>query len=88
MITVFLGDYIDRGLESKSVIEAIINEDQIGTKITLRGNHEELMLSSLEDVGRMKSWCAMGGIQTHFFLRCRYYRTSCSAEGMTLPRPR
>ena len=66
VLTVFMGDYIDRGLESKSVIESIINENGIGEKITLLGNHEKLMLSSLEDVGSMKSWCAMGGIQTMF----------------------
>lgn len=66
VFTVFIGDYIDRGLASKSVIDAIIDESGIGAKITLRGNHEEMMLRSLDDVACMKEWCAVGGVQTIF----------------------
>ena len=64
--TVFVGDYIDRGLASKAVIDTLINEDGIGSKITLRGNHEELMLAALDDPDNMKDWCTVGGIQTAF----------------------
>lgn len=64
--TIFLGDYVDRGLGSRSVIDTIINESGIGTKIPLKGNHEEMMLSSLDDVARMKEWCSVGGVQTIF----------------------
>ena len=64
--TVFVGDYIDRGLASQAVIDTIINESEIGSKITLKGNHEELMLAALGDAENMKDWCAVGGIQTAF----------------------
>ena len=66
IVTVFVGDYIDRGLHSKEVIETLITAGELGTIVALRGNHEELMLSSLADNANMKEWCAVGGIQTMF----------------------
>ena len=66
VLTVFIGDYIDKGLASKSVVETIIREDRIGAKVTLRGNHEEMMLLALNDVACMQEWCAVGGVPTIF----------------------
>jgi serine/threonine protein phosphatase 1 len=62
--TVFLGDYVDRGLASRSVIDAIIAESGIGCKIPLRGNHEEMLLRALDDSAGMRHWCDAGGIAT------------------------
>jgi hypothetical protein len=62
--TVFLGDYIDRGLASKSVIDTIIAEPGIGRKIALRGNHEAMLLQALDDPAWMQDWCEAGGIAT------------------------
>nr|WP_294548958.1 metallophosphoesterase family protein [uncultured Rhodopila sp.] len=62
--TVFLGDYVDRGLASRSVIDAIIAEPGIGYKIALRGNHEEMLLRALDDAACMRNWCQAGGIAT------------------------
>jgi serine/threonine protein phosphatase 1 len=62
--TVFLGDYVDRGLASRSVIDTIIAERGIGRKITLRGNHEEMLLRALDDPACMRDWCEAGGIAT------------------------
>ena len=40
-----LGDYIDRGPDSKSVLDLILSMRNKGYKIAaLRGNHEELLL--------------------------------------------
>jgi serine/threonine protein phosphatase 1 len=62
--TVFLGDYVDRGLASKSVIDTIIAERGIGQTIALRGNHEAMLLLALDDAARMRNWCDAGGIAT------------------------
>lgn len=44
-----LGDYIDRGPDSKGVIDAILRMRADGYAITcLRGNHEQLFLDALE----------------------------------------
>jgi serine/threonine protein phosphatase 1 len=66
VFTVFVGDYVDRGLNSRGVIDALMLEAGVGTKIMLRGNHEELLLAALDDVERMRPWCAIGGVQTLF----------------------
>ena len=66
ILTVFVGDYVDRGLGSRAVIDRIMAENEIGTKITLRGNHDEMMWRALDDPSHMKAWCDMGGIQTLF----------------------
>jgi serine/threonine protein phosphatase 1 len=63
-MTVFLGDYVDRGMASKSVIDTIIAECGIGQKIALRGNHEEMLLRALDDPTCMRGWCEAGGIAT------------------------
>lgn len=45
---IFLGDYIDRGPDSKGVIDYIMNLQKQGYKTTtLIGNHEEFLLKSL-----------------------------------------
>lgn len=45
---IFLGDYIDRGPDSKGVIDFIMDLQNRGYKLTtLMGNHEEFMLKSL-----------------------------------------
>jgi serine/threonine protein phosphatase 1 len=47
---VFLGDYIDRGPASRQVIERVevFRRDFPGRCVTLRGNHEDAWLASLE----------------------------------------
>ena len=48
---IFLGDYVDRGEDSRGVIEEIIRfkAEQHANTIFLRGNHEQLMLEARED---------------------------------------
>lgn len=47
---VFLGDYVDRGPSSRGVIERVerFRTDFAGKTVTLRGNHEDAWLESLE----------------------------------------
>lgn len=46
---IFLGDYIDRGPDSKSVITRLVKES--GRSVFLSGNHEEMMLSYFKREG-------------------------------------
>jgi serine/threonine protein phosphatase 1 len=54
---VFLGDYIDRGPDFKSCIEQIVRiaREAPFSVVTLRGNHEEWMLATMDDYTR-HSW--------------------------------
>ncbi len=46
-VLVFLGDYIDRGENSKAVIETLINlKKERPSTVFLRGNHEQLMIEA------------------------------------------
>ena len=62
---VFIGDYIDRGPDSKSVIETIsaLQQRNPGNVICLLGNHEELLLEAI-DTGDASHWLDNGGAAT------------------------
>lgn len=58
---IFLGDLIDRGEDSKGVIDLIINlQSQCAVKC-IQGNHEEMCLRSLYDPEIRASWLYHGG---------------------------
>jgi len=62
---IFLGDYIDRGPETKSVIDRLLHLRENRPCIFLRGNHEAMMLATL--TGRSDAdtdWLRNGGLQT------------------------
>jgi serine/threonine protein phosphatase 1 len=60
-----IGDYVDRGNDSKGVIDFIINLRTKGYEInTLRGNHEQMMLDSTIDQERLYLWLQNGGVET------------------------
>ena len=61
---VFLGDYVDRGPDSRGVIDRLARGDFPVPFETLRGNHEDLMLRALARPDAMPDWCACGGIET------------------------
>jgi serine/threonine protein phosphatase 1 len=52
---VFLGDYIDRGPQSKEVVDTILELRQTCHVVTLKGNHEDLLLSFLENPRSQKA---------------------------------
>ncbi|RAN35961.1 metallophosphoesterase family protein [Hyphomonas pacifica] len=62
---VFLGDYIDRGLQSRDVIDFLIS-DQLSDfeTVFLMGNHEEALLRFLDDASFGKQWVRYGGGET------------------------
>lgn len=61
-----LGDYIDRGPDSKGVIDYILKLKEENYKIeTLRGNHEEMLLEAIADHGeKLDVWLWNGGEET------------------------
>jgi serine/threonine protein phosphatase 1 len=62
-ILVFLGDYIDRGPDSKAVTDFIIDLSGNHQVITLMGNHELMMMNSLVK-GDTSLWFLNGGEST------------------------
>jgi len=58
----FLGDYIDRGPDSKGVIDYILELKGNGYSVRcLLGNHEDLLLQSFVDSTYEKMWLLNGG---------------------------
>ena len=60
---VFLGDYVDRGPDSKGVIESLIQFDKDHDCVFLRGNHDHVMLEALKNEDHT-DWQALGGQPT------------------------
>lgn len=62
---IYLGDYIDRGPESRGVIDLLIDEPMAGFEtVHLGGNHEEMMLAFLDDPEAGAMWLYNGGDAT------------------------
>jgi serine/threonine protein phosphatase 1 len=62
---VLLGDYIDRGYQSREVVDYIIDLQEQGYNIIpLRGNHESMLLDSLENEQSLYNWLLNGGYET------------------------
>jgi serine/threonine protein phosphatase 1 len=62
---VFLGDYIDRGHDSRRVIDMLLGELPQGFDVHfLKGNHEAIMLDFLEDPSYLGQWLANGADAT------------------------
>lgn len=61
---IFLGDLIDRGADSKGVIETIRHYENKCTVIRILGNHEEMMLRSRHRADDCQLWLQVGGAQT------------------------
>ncbi len=60
-----VGDYVDRGHDSKGVIDFILQLRSEGYNIhTLRGNHEQMMLDAMNDETSFSHWLENGGNET------------------------
>ena len=61
----YLGDYIDRGDDSKRVIDTLLGDPLPGFEyIYLLGNHEHALLDFLLDPESMSGWLSWGGRET------------------------
>jgi serine/threonine protein phosphatase 1 len=63
-VQVFLGDYIDRGPNSREVIDALIARRKQHAMVYLKGNHESYAIQFLNDPSVLAEWMQYGGIQT------------------------
>ncbi len=64
-VVVYLGDYIDRGLESRTVIDLLLDDPLAGFEVVhLKGNHEDALLRFMDDASFGPDWFAIGGDAT------------------------
>ncbi len=63
-LTVFVGDYVDRGLDSRGVLERLSRDDFPTPIVALRGNHEDVTLRYLDDPAMLDQWVMFGGLTT------------------------
>ena len=63
-VIVFLGDYIDRGPDSKGVVDRLLNLPARFQGKFLRGNHDQALLDFLADPASYKGWCGFGADET------------------------
>jgi serine/threonine protein phosphatase 1 len=62
---IFLGDYIDRGPDSKGVVDRLTGEfPERFTPLFIKGNHEDLLLSFIRDSDSGLAWLRNGGDAT------------------------
>jgi serine/threonine protein phosphatase 1 len=60
-LIVTIGDYIDRGPDSRSVIEWLIARKRELNLVPLRGNHELMMLAADKSDHHFREWISCGG---------------------------
>jgi serine/threonine protein phosphatase 1 len=63
-LTVTLGDYIDRGPDSRGVLDRLIKNPFPTQFIALKGNHELMFESFLHDPSIADQWRRYGGLET------------------------
>jgi serine/threonine protein phosphatase 1 len=61
---VALGDYVDRGPDSRGVLDRMIALHKTGQLVPLRGNHDLMMLHAREWEEAGAIWLACGGVST------------------------
>ncbi len=62
---IFLGDYIDRGPDSRGVLDILAGPPPAGLEWRfLRGNHEQALLDFLIDPAGAAGWLRFGGVET------------------------
>jgi len=61
---VFLGDLIDRGPDSRGVIELVLKLQKLTRVVVIKGNHEEMMEAVLNRQMEHSVWLKYGGLST------------------------
>jgi serine/threonine protein phosphatase 1 len=61
-VIIALGDYVDKGPQSRQVIERLLPGIGGGWKfIALKGNHDAMMVEALRDPSKLAAWLEKGG---------------------------
>jgi serine/threonine protein phosphatase 1 len=63
-IEVYLGDYIDRGPDSRQVLDRLVNRYLTRATVCLLGNHEFYMMEFLKKPEILVEWQSYGGLAT------------------------
>jgi len=74
---IFLGDYIDRGSDSKGVINFLMNFKKNYPSVFIKGNHEEMILSIKDYPEYFVYWIDFGGLKT-----LKSYDASINLDGL------
>jgi serine/threonine protein phosphatase 1 len=64
-VIVTIGDYVDKGPDSKGVIDRLMSGIDDGwTLVALKGNHDAMMVEAFRDPAKMAPWMGKGGDAT------------------------
>ena len=61
---VTLGDYVDRGPDSRGVIDLLVKLSKQTNLVALQGNHEQMMLEVISGEAPYQVWVQHGGVET------------------------
>ncbi len=84
---IFLGDYIDRGADSRGVVDFLLGLSSSVPCIFLRGNHEDMFLNYLEFGTNETLYFANGGVSTLVSYGAAVGRRSQREMVLALPEP-
>ena len=60
-LIITLGDYVDRGPDSKGVLDYLIEQHKTGQWVSLRGNHDVMMMNTARGQEYLREWLLCGG---------------------------
>ena len=60
-VLVTIGDYVDKGPESKQVVDRLLGGVEAWNFVALKGNHDAMMVEALRDPAKMAAWIEKGG---------------------------
>jgi serine/threonine protein phosphatase 1 len=63
-VEIFVGDYVDRGPDSRQVIERLIARQRSHPVICLKGNHESFLAQFTNNPAILDDWQRVGGLET------------------------
>lgn len=82
---VFVGDYVDRGEHSATVLREVMDLDAQDNVTCLIGNHEEMLLNFLDDPQKKgPRWLRYGGLQTMASFGVRGIATGLKGEALDI----
>jgi serine/threonine protein phosphatase 1 len=92
-LVVTVGDYVDRGSDSRGVVERLLGNPFPTRFIALKGNHEVLLEAFLDKPQTGESWRGVGGIETmasyglpvRSLIRRKEYAAAASALAQAIP---
>ena len=82
-IIVYLGDYIDRGMHNREVLDTLVHHPLAGFRsIHLIGNHEAVLLQFLQDAEIARDWLSFGGETTLASYGVRLQRSGATIDSL------